>query len=163
VTRLRAVLRTHDATLLPRDVSTMEALVKDAVAMDRFFMQLLIAFGTVALLISLLGLYGVISNAVAQRTRELGVRIALGASPRAVQILVLRQGLLLTSIGMIVGIVVALNLVRLLANVIYGVQPRDPLSFALAAALLAAAALAATWIPARRAVRADPLSALRAE
>ena len=119
--------------------------------------------GIVALLLALLGIYGVTAYAVAQRTREIGVRIALGAPRSRVLALVVRQGLVLAGIGVLVGAVVAVGATRLLRGLLYGVAPADMVALGGAAALLVLAALAASWVPARRAARVDPVIALRAE
>jgi predicted permease len=119
--------------------------------------------GVVALLLALLGIYGVTAFSVAQRTREIGVRVALGAQRSHVLALVVRQGLVLAGIGVTVGSLAALGATRLIGNLLYGVPPTDVVAFGTAAALLAFAALAASWIPARRASRVDPVIALRSE
>jgi len=119
--------------------------------------------GVVALLLALLGIYGVTAFSVARRTREIGVRMALGAQRSHVLALVVRQGLVLAGIGVTVGSLAALGATRLIGNLLYGVPPTDVVAFGTAAALLAFAALAASWIPARRASRVDPVIALRSE
>ncbi|HSJ16318.1 MAG TPA: ADOP family duplicated permease [Longimicrobiales bacterium] len=160
---VRAAVGRIDARLVPRDFTTMETLLSDTIALDRFYMLLLVSFALTALLLSVIGLYGVISNAVTQRIPEIGVRLALGASPRGVQRLVLGQGLRLTAIGLGIGVAATLFLVKLLSSVIYGVQPYDAVSFAGAAAVLMTAACLAVWLPTRRALRVDPVAALRSE
>jgi predicted permease len=119
--------------------------------------------GVVALLLALLGIYGVTAYAVAQRTREIGVRVALGAQRSHVIALVLRRGLLLAGLGVMLGALAAFGVTRLLGGLLYGVPPTDPLALGGAAALLALTALAASWIPAQRAARLDPVIALRSE
>ena len=119
--------------------------------------------GGVALLLALLGIYGVTAFSVAQRTREIGVRVALGAPRSTVLGLILRQGLVLAGIGVTVGSLAAFGVTRLISNLLYGVPPTDVVAFGTAAALLALAALTASWIPARRAARVDPMIALRSE
>jgi ABC-type antimicrobial peptide transport system permease subunit len=119
--------------------------------------------GGVALLLALLGIYGVTAFSVAQRTREIGVRVALGAQRSHVLTLIVRQGVVLAGIGVAVGSVAAFGTTRLIGNLLYGVAPTDVVAFGAAAALLAFAALAASWIPARRASRVDPVIALRNE
>ena len=119
--------------------------------------------GFVALLLALLGIYGVTAFSVAQRTREIGVRVALGAQRTHVLALVVRQGLVLAGIGITVGSLAAFGATRLIGNLLYGVPPTDPVAFGTAAAVLAFAALAASWVPARRAARVDPIIALRSE
>jgi putative ABC transport system permease protein len=109
------------------------------------------------------GIYGVTSYLVTLRTREMGIRLALGASPGSLRRLVVRQGAVVAAVGTAIGLAVALALTRLLATFLYGVSATDPLTFALVAALLVAVALVASYIPARRATRVDPTVALRSE
>jgi ABC-type antimicrobial peptide transport system permease subunit len=113
--------------------------------------------------LGVVGLYGVIAYIVTLRTRELGVRIALGAQPRSVAAMVTRQGLTLSAIGVVAGLVLVAAAARFLKSLLYEVTPTDPLTLGLAAATLLAFALIATWIPARRAARVDPMEALRAD
>ena len=120
-------------------------------------------FGGLALLLAGIGLYGVMSYSVSQSTRELGLRMALGASTSNVLRLVLSRGLLLTTTGIIIGIALALLLTRLLGNLLYQVSPRDPLAFVAAFAVMTLASVAACFLPAWRATRIDPIRALRAE
>ncbi len=121
------------------------------------------SLGTVALLLALLGIYGVTAFSVAQRTREIGVRAALGASRGQILRPVIRQGLVLAALGVLLGSVAAAAVTRLVAGLLYGVAPTDVVAFAGAALVLAAAAVAGSWIPARRAAAVDPASALRSE
>ncbi|HVZ49430.1 MAG TPA: FtsX-like permease family protein, partial [Gemmatimonadaceae bacterium] len=120
-------------------------------------------FAALALLLATIGLYGVISYAAGQRTREMGVRIALGATPARVLALVMARGASLAATGAALGVAGSLVAARTLAGLLYGVTTTDLVTFTSAPALLVAVALVATWLPARRAVRADPLTALRAE
>lgn len=129
----------------------------------RYPMLLIGAFAAVALLLAVIGIYGVMSFSVAQRTRELGIRIALGATRREIAAIVVRDAALLALAGAAIGIPLAIALTRLLASLLYGVSSRDPLTYASVSALLFAVAVAASWAPARRATRVDPLEALRAE
>ena len=115
------------------------------------------------LLLGSIGLYGVISYTVGQRTKELGLRIAMGAEPGSVTGMVLRQGLVLAVVGVGVGAVTAVGATRLMQAILFGVSPVDPLTYGVVAAGLMAIALLATWIPARRAARVDPMVALRTE
>jgi ABC-type antimicrobial peptide transport system permease subunit len=119
--------------------------------------------GTVALLLALLGIYGVTAFSVSQRTREIGVRVALGAQRSHVLGLVLRQGVVLAVVGVVVGSLAAFGATRLIANLLYGVPPTDVIAFSGAAVALGLAAVVASWIPARRAARVDPIIALRSE
>ena len=130
---------------------------------ERVAMLIGLSLGASALLLAGVGLYGSISYMVGQRTRELGVRIALGASARDIRRVVLGQGLGISAAGAVLGIALALVFARALQQRLFGVSASDPLTMIVAAALLAAAALAASWAPARRAARVDPLQALRAE
>jgi predicted lysophospholipase L1 biosynthesis ABC-type transport system permease subunit len=130
---------------------------------EHTYMTLLVGFALAALVITAVGLYGVISYTVAQRTREIGIRIALGASPNTVRRRVARQGLGLTLAGVGVGAAAAFIATRILRSMLFGVAPGDPTVLAVVAILLAAVALLASWIPARRAASVDPLIAIRTE
>ena len=129
----------------------------------KFTMLLLSIFAGIALVLAAVGLYGVISYSVAQRTRELGIRIALGAQRGDVLRLILRQGMTLVAAGVIFGIAASLGLTRLIASLLYGISASDPWTFAVIAALLVGVALLACYLPARRATKVDPLEALRYE
>ena len=148
---------------MPVEFRTLEEVFSSSLSQRRFSLVLLGVFGVVALLLAAMGVYGVVAFLVAQRTREIGVRIALGASRSGVQRLVVRQGVTLVLVGVGVGLAVAVAATRLLRGMLYGVQPMDPLTFAAVALALAAAALFASWMPARRAARVDPMIALRNE
>jgi putative ABC transport system permease protein len=115
------------------------------------------------LLLSTIGLYGVIAYAVSQRTREIGIRVALGAEPNAIIALVAGAGLRLTPVGMLIGAAVAAATTRGLTSMLYGVSPGDPITFVAIAVLVGIVALVASYVPARRAMRIDPVEALRAE
>ena len=145
------------------NVATMASLVDRSAAPRRFVMQLLAAFAAAALLLAAVGLYGVVSHAVSQRTREIGIRVALGATRRDVMRLVLSSGAGAVAAGLAAGAGAALVLMRLMRSVLYEVSPGDPVAIAGAAAVLAAVALAAHWLPARRASRVDPVVALKSE
>ena len=158
----RAVLAV-DPSLKLRDVWTVEAAIDERLAGPRFTMTLLASFATLALVLAAVGLYGVIAYAVAQRTREIGVRIALGAMPRRVVAQVIRQAAALAGIGVVLGLAGAAAATRALRSILYGVTPLDAPTFASAATLLVVTALLAAYAPARRAARVDPATALRAE
>lgn len=140
---------------------TMDDLVRRSVSADRFATVLLALLAGLALTLSATGIYGVLSFLVAQRTHEIGLRMALGASGRAVVAMVMGESLRLTLGGCAIGLVVALGLARPAASLLYGVRPIDPLTFAFVLALMAGVALAAALLPARRASRLDPMVALR--
>jgi putative ABC transport system permease protein len=159
----RAVLRELDPAVPVYAVATVSSLVAASSAPQRFVMRLLGGFAFVAVLLAALGLYGVIAYGVAQRTREVAVRVALGARNSDVLRLVLSSGLRLVGFGVVVGLAAALVAAPYLGALVYGVSPVDPLTFASAAALLTAVALVAHWLPMRRALRIDPAIALRAE
>jgi putative ABC transport system permease protein len=152
-----------DRNLALVNVRTMEAVVSMSLASERFRTRLLGAFALIALLLAAIGVYGVMAYSVEQRSQELGLRMALGAEPRHVIRLVAGQGLALIGAGLLIGIAAALALTRLVASLLYGVSPTDPATFVAIAALLLSAAAAATYVPARRATRADPMIVLRTE
>jgi predicted permease len=155
------------AQLDPREVvysvETLEDVLAASLAARRLSMILLSAFAAIALILSCIGIYGVVSHLVGQRTHEIGVRMALGAQPGDVMRLVLGQGAKMVLMGVVIGIGAALGLTRLMANQLFGVTSHDPLTFAAVALLLTMIALLACYVPARRAVRVDPLIALRYE
>jgi putative ABC transport system permease protein len=145
------------------EVKAMPLILSDAVSAPRAVTSLFSTFAALALALGVVGIYGVISSFVSQRTREIGVRMALGAQPRDVLKLVIHEGLSLTLMGVAVGLASAFALTRFLGSLLYGVGASDPLDFAGVAVLFAAVALAACYIPARRAMRVDPIVALRYE
>ncbi|HXW90400.1 MAG TPA: ABC transporter permease [Terriglobales bacterium] len=160
---LRQRLLEFDSGLVLYDASTMDRVLADSIAAKRFSMTLLAAFAAIALLLAAVGIYGVVSYLVGQRTREIGVRIALGARPLDVLRMVLADGARMTLLGICIGLLAALGLTRLMASMLFGVKPTDPLTFALVAVLLGAIALLACFVPAQRAMRIDPMVALRYE
>ncbi|HEX8671699.1 MAG TPA: FtsX-like permease family protein, partial [Longimicrobium sp.] len=144
-------------------VTPMSDNVAESLAQARWIATFFTLFGGVALTLAAVGLYGVVSYSVTQRRREMGIRAALGAGPRRIVAMVLRQGGVLAAAGAVLGIAVALATTRAIGSILYEVEPVDPTSFALALAVLSGAALLASWIPARRAARVDPMVALRSE
>ena len=142
---------------------TMDGIISDSLAARRFSMILLGIFAALALVMSCVGIYGVISYLAGQRTHEIGIRMALGAERRDVLRMVLGEGAKMALVGVAIGLVAAFGLTRLMANMLFGVSAHDPLSFAGVAVLLILVALAACYIPARRAMKVDPMVALRYE
>jgi putative ABC transport system permease protein len=141
----------------------MEEIVASSLTRDRLSMFVLGAFACLALILSAVGLYGVVAYFVTQRTNEIGIRIALGAKPRGIQRLVVIQSLQMVLIGLGLGLAGAVILTGILRSLLYDVEPRDPITFATVTLVLVVVALAAALIPARRAARIDPALALRAE
>ena len=139
----------------------MPEIVSESTAQRRFSLTLLGAFAAMALILATVGIYGVVAHAATQRTREIGLRMALGAARGDVLALIVRHGLALALVGVAIGLAAAWGLTRLMAGQVYGISVTDPATFAAIAALLVATALAASWIPAWRATRIDPQAALR--
>jgi putative ABC transport system permease protein len=137
--------------------------VSASLTVRRFSMEMVALFALTALLLAGLGIYGVVSYMVSERTHEIGIRLALGAQQQNILRMILRQGLGLAIAGAAVGLVCALIVSHLMAGLLYGVRPTDPLTFASVALLLIGVALLASYVPARRAIRVDPLVALRYE
>jgi predicted permease len=160
---VRHELRQLDAALPLRNLRTFDQLRDRSVAAQRFNLSLLGLFAALGLLLAAIGTYGVMAYGVAQRTHEIGLRMALGAQTRDVLRLVVRQGMLLTAIGIGIGLVTAIWATRLMTGLLFGVRATDPLTFVAIALLLAFVALIACWLPARRATRVDPMVALRIE
>lgn len=159
----RAKVRELDRDVPISNVNTMEQLVAQSVAQRRFGMFLLGIFALLALLLAAIGIYGVVSYSVTQRTQEIGVRMALGASATDVLKMVLRNGMSLALIGVALGLVGAFGLTRLMSRLLFAVTPTDVTTFTLVSVVLIAVALLACYLPARRAMRVDPLEALRYE
>ncbi len=162
-TAIKRELWTIEKEVVVYDISAMEQIISDSVWQPRLNTLLLGSFAILAVLLAGVGIYGVVSDSVAQRTREIGIRVALGAEPRDVLAMVIRQGLGMVAAGTALGILAAFWLTRLLSNLLYGVTATDPATFAGMSALLVAVAVAACYIPARRATKVDPMVALRYE
>jgi putative ABC transport system permease protein len=160
---LREALAATDPLVPTGAVRSMDQVLSHSLALRSFMMMLLSIFGGLALVLASVGIYGVIAFAVSQRTREIGVRMALGARPADVLRMVLRKGMTLVAVGVVLGVGASLMLTRLLEGMVYGVRVRDPFIFGLVNLLMVAVSLAACYIPARRATRVDPLVALRYE
>ena len=161
---VRQAIQQIDPTLSVFNIRTLEDQVAQSLAPLRLNVIVLTTFGLLALALASIGLYGVANYSVSQRTREIGVRMALGAQPASVLRLVLGHGLTLVGVGLVLGLVAALAMASVLpAGLLPNVSTRDPLTFALTAALLGSVALVASYLPARRATRIDPLIALRTE
>jgi predicted permease len=160
---VRAIVMAADPTQVIRSTMTLEHLLAETLARDRFFMLLFAAFGVLALLLAAVGIYGVLAYAVGQRQQEIGVRMALGARAADVVRMVLASGMALVAAGIAVGLAAAFALSRLMAGLLYGVTTTDPVTFAAVPVLLCLVALAAAYFPARRATRVDPMTVMRSE
>jgi ABC-type antimicrobial peptide transport system permease subunit len=160
---VRREVQALDASLPLYNVKTLEEQKSSSLYTSRMAATLLTVFGLLALGLAALGLYGVMAYAVNRRTRELGVRMALGAQTGDVLKLILKQGLKLALLGVGIGLLAAFALTRWMESLLFGVRPTDPLTFTVIAAGLTLVALVASWIPARRAAKVDPLVALRSE
>jgi len=164
---LAAPIREQVAQLDPdqpvSNIETMDSRIATSVARPRLQTTVLAAFALVAILLAAVGIYGVMSYAVSQRAKEIGIRLALGAGRREVLTLVFRSGFVMVASGIAIGLVAALMLSRVLQSLLFEVSTTDPAVFAAIAALLSVTAAGAAWIPARRAARLDPIATLRAE
>jgi predicted permease len=152
-----------DAQLAPTKILTMPAVIAESTTRENFNVLLLSVFAFVALCLAAVGIYGLMSYAVQQRTQEIGIRMALGANRGTILKLILRQSMLLTTIGTVIGVAAAFGLTRLLGRLIFGLKSTDPLSYIVVVFTLTAVALLAAWVPAQRAMSVDPLKALRQE
>jgi len=160
---VRAEIRKVDADVAVGAIRPMTEVMMAALASRRFSLLLVGSFAAAALFLAAAGLYAVISYGIQQRTREIGVRLALGATHRSILGMILREGALLLGTGLVAGIAVALMMAKLVANQMYGVSARDPFSFVVVSVLLATISLLACWIAARRALKVDPVIALRSD
>src|SRR5262249_10638333 len=159
----RAELTTLDRELPLASIRAMEEVVGRSIAQRRFLMLLLGAFAAVAVALAAIGVYGVLAYVVSQRTQEIGLRLAIGAAPNDVVRLFVREGLMLASVGVAIGLAGALGAARTLTTMLFGVTARDPVTFGAVAMALSVAAFCASFLPARRAARVDPMEALRTE
>ncbi|MEO8361236.1 MAG: FtsX-like permease family protein [Vicinamibacteria bacterium] len=162
-TAIRKAIAAADPSMVIGEISTVGALVSEQAAGPRLRTMLLSSIAIAALGIAVSGLYGLLSYTVARRTREIGIRTALGATPKDVTTLLLREGVAMVAVGVGVGLACAWAASRAATSLVFGVSPEDPLSFAAAAAGLSLVALLASYAPARRASRTDPVAALRAD
>jgi ABC-type antimicrobial peptide transport system permease subunit len=152
-----------DATLSPSHVEGMDQVIAESNTRQNFNTLLLTVFALIALLLAAVGIYGLMAYTVEQRTQEIGIRMALGANQGKIMRLVLGQGMRLAIVGTVLGLAAAYGLTRLLSNFLYGVKPSDPLAFSMVAVTLIAVVLLAAFVPTRRAMRVDPVIALRQE
>lgn len=160
---IRDVMKQADAYLAVSDVHTMRGLESETTSRRRFQTVLLTAFSVIAMALALIGVYGLLAFFVWQRTSEIGIRMALGSTRTGVLGLILRRGLMLYSVGLILGIAISMGLTRLVSRFLYGVPAHDPLTYAVIPFLLLAGTVAASFLPALRAARIDPIGALRRE
>ena len=160
---VRSAVYAVDPNLPLSNIRTLDQIVAKSISQPRFYMTLLGIFAAVALVLAAIGIFGVLSYAVAQRTREIGIRMALGAREGSVVRMVVRQAMTLVLTGVLVGTVAALFLSRTMTKMLFSVQPTDPVTFGSVALVLVGVALLACYVPARRATRVDPMAALRAE
>jgi ABC-type antimicrobial peptide transport system permease subunit len=160
---LRSILKELDPNLPLSDVQTMDEVVSHSVAPRRFNMFLITIFAAVALLLALVGVYGVLAYSVGRRTSEIGLRVALGATPAKVLALIVVQGMRPILLGIGIGLIGAVGLSRFMGSLLFNVKPVDPATYAAVALLVAAAALLSCYVPALRALRVDPVAALRQE
>jgi ABC-type antimicrobial peptide transport system permease subunit len=163
ISTVRQQIRALDPALPITAVQTMEEVVRASAVTERFNAMMIGAFALLALLLSTLGVAGVLATSVSGRTRELGLRLALGARPESLVRMVVGEGMTLAAFGLAIGLPAAWLLSRVMSSMLFGVSPRDPVTFVAVAAVLACACLLGCWIPAWRAARTDPLVALRQE
>ena len=162
-TSVRAAIAAVDPALAVAKVTTMREVVRELSAPQRFSATVLTGFAAGALMLAAIGLYGVLAFIVAQRTREIGVRLALGAARSEVLVLILKQGMVLVGAGLVIGLAGALAATRVLRSMLFETDIYDPITFAIVPVLLALVSLAACYVPARRAAVVDPMVTLRTE
>jgi putative ABC transport system permease protein len=163
VPAVRAVLHRMDPGMPLDGFRSLGEIVNQAVSPKRLIVTLLGLFSLLALILASVGIYGVISYAVSQRTPELGIRLALGASTRGILWLVIKQGMKPVALGLLIGLAAAMTLTRVAQSLLFGISATDPLTFAANALLFLGVGLLACWLPARRAAKVDPMVALRYE
>src|SRR5262249_32221638 len=163
VEAVRGALAAMGGNVTLSNAKTMEQLRGELISDRRFTLILVGVFSALALILASIGIYGVISYSVAQRTREIGIRMALGANQRQVLTMIVGGGIKLAGLGIVIGAAGALGLTRFIHSFLYGVEPSDPLTFTTIALVLAGVALLASYVPARRAMKIDPNTALRYE
>jgi putative ABC transport system permease protein len=163
ISALRSRIRAVDKYAPATRIRTLEQVVSDSVAQPRFYTLLFALFAAVAMILAAIGLYGVMSYSVSQRTREIGIRLSLGAEPQRIWRMVIGQGLILILIGVGIGLASAFALTRLMATLLFEVTPTDAMTYAIVSVGLLFVALLACYIPARRAAKVDPMVALRYE
>jgi ABC-type antimicrobial peptide transport system permease subunit len=161
--QVRRTVWSVDASLPVASVQTMQEVYDRSLAQTSFTLVMLAISSTMALLLGLIGIYGVISYAVSQRTREMGIRSALGAGPGALRQMFVRQALGLAGTGVLIGLAAAAALSRLMKSILYGTSPMDPITFVAVPVVLILAAVVASYVPARRASGVDPLESLRSD
>jgi putative ABC transport system permease protein len=160
---LRAEVWAADKNIPIANVTTMKDLVSSSITSQRFILLLLASFATLALILAAVGIYGVMSYTVTQRTQEIGIRMALGARMTDVLKLILRNGLMLTLIGVALGVALSFAVTRVMASLLFEVTPTDSITFITVSGVLVVVALVACYLPARRATKVDPMVALRYE
>jgi len=160
---VRNTLRQIDSNILMTSVRTMDAVVAASVSGSRFRVTLILIFGSVALVLAAVGVAGVVGYAISQRIPEIGLRMALGAQTKNIYMMVMSQGAKLIGLGIALGIAGALAITRVVSGLLFEVSTLDPVAFVGAGVLMAVIALVAVWVPARRAIKVDPVEVLRAE
>jgi putative ABC transport system permease protein len=163
IPKVRSVVRATDMNATIDAIHPMDQMVGFSMARQRFYAVLLGIFAGVAGILAAIGIYGVLAYSVVQRTQEIGIRMALGAERRQVMALIMRRGLALATVGIVAGLIGAFAGARYLQSMLFGVEPRDPATFAFVAVAFALVAAAAAYLPARRATRVDPMVALRVD